>query len=37
MEPEKIIVELSEKIAKSGLYTSKSGEVEGIAKKWASK
>jgi len=33
MEPEKIIVELSEKIAKSGLYTSKGGEIEGIAKK----
>ena len=33
MEPEKNIVELSEKIAKSGLYTSKGGEVEGIAKK----
>ena len=30
MEPEKIIVELSEKIAKSGLYTSKGGEIEGI-------
>ena len=37
MEPEKIIVELSEKIAKSGLYTSKGGEVEGIAKNWALK
>jgi hypothetical protein len=33
MESEKIIVELSEKIVKYGLYTSKGGEIEGIAKK----
>ena len=32
MGSEKIVVELSE-IAKSGLYTSKGGEIEGIAKK----
>ena len=33
MEPEKIVAELSEKIAKSGLYTSKGVEIEGIARK----
>jgi len=33
MESEKIVVELSEKMAKSGLYTSKGEEIEGIAKK----
>jgi hypothetical protein len=33
MEPEKIVVEHSEKIAKSSLYTSKGEEIEGVAKK----
>ena len=33
MEPEKIVAELSEKIAKSGLYTSKGVEIERIARK----
>lgn len=33
MEPEKIVVELSEKIVKSCLYTTKGREIEGIAKK----
>jgi hypothetical protein len=34
MEPEKFVVELSEKIAKSGLYTSKGEELEGMANEY---
>ena len=34
MEPEKFVVELSEKIAKSGLYTSKDEELEGMANEY---
>ena len=33
MEQEKIVAGLSERIAKTGLYTSKGMEIEGIAKK----